>query len=50
MATITVLGSTGREDWSNLVDPPGTIQSGGSEREIFTSGDEETQGLSVVRR
>lgn len=49
MATITVLGSAGREDWSDLVDPPGTIQSGGSECEIFTSGDEETEDGEMLR-
>lgn len=40
MAKITVVRSAGREGWNALVDPPGTIPSGGHEREIFTSGDE----------
>ena len=39
MAKITVVSSAGREGWGALVDPPGTIPSGGSEREVFTSGD-----------
>ena len=40
MAKITVMSSAGRAGWRALVDPPGTIPSGGREREIFTSGDE----------
>ena len=39
MAKITVVSSAGREGWSALVDPPGTIPSGGSEREVFASAD-----------
>ena len=46
MAKITVVSSAGREGWSALVDPPGTIPSGGNERGVFTSADEAfTTGL-----
>ena len=46
MTKITVVRSGGREGWDALVDPPGTIPSGGNEREVFTSTDEAfTTGL-----
>ena len=38
MAQIEVVASAGRQGWNALVDPPGTIPSAGSERDVFTSG------------
>jgi uncharacterized cupin superfamily protein len=36
---IRVVGTIERAGWSDLVDPPGEIPSGGSERSILTSAD-----------
>ena len=36
---IQVIGSTGRDGWTALVDPPGELQSTGAERTAFTSPD-----------
>jgi uncharacterized cupin superfamily protein len=36
---IRVIRSQGRDDWRELVDPPGLIPSAGAERETFASPD-----------
>jgi len=35
---IRVVGTSDRAGWTGLVDPPGEMGTGGSEREVFTSG------------
>lgn len=39
MSEIRVVRTTGREDWTEREDPPGTIPSVWRELEIFSSGD-----------
>jgi uncharacterized protein len=36
MSDIRIVGTSGREGWSALVDPPGEIGSAGAEMSIFT--------------
>lgn len=39
MAAIEVVHSGDRDTWRALVNPPGAIPSGGSERDVFASAD-----------